>query len=147
MIVRRRMKKMKTAWKVAPRRALEVARARSVGSVISLGNHGITGRGGGGRVHVVKTMVKRVPKKRHPMIFRRIFGSVTAGRQVRSPFLRTTTFLVPLRRGPVFGCGYNGSPRVIAWHGSNVDKCLSLSLSLLTSKLSLLSGHEELIGE
>ena len=42
------MKKMKTAWKVAPRRALEVARARSVGLVVSLGNHGITGRGGRG---------------------------------------------------------------------------------------------------
>jgi hypothetical protein len=98
MIVSRRMKNMKMAWKVAPRRALEVARARSRDVLSACGNEeGKQERGKWRDVHVVRTVIKMVPKNRQPKIFCLIFGSVTAGRQVRSPFLRTITFLVPLR--------------------------------------------------
>ena len=46
-------------------------------------------RGGGGRgdVQVVRTRVRRVPKKRVPKILCRSFGSVTCGKQRRWGFL------------------------------------------------------------
>lgn len=74
---------MKTAWKVGPPRISEVARARSVKSV-SLGRGVWRGRE---NVQVVRTRVRRVPKKRQPKILWRIFGSATCGKQMRWGFL------------------------------------------------------------
>ena len=79
---------MKTAWKVGPPRISEVARARSV-KMVSLGWWF-----GGGReeVQVVRTRVRRVPKKRQPKILWRSFGSLTCGKQVCWGFLEDLWF-------------------------------------------------------
>ena len=74
--------KMKTPWKVGPPRMEEVARARS-GKGVSLGCGGLLRGEGSMYVQVVRTRVRRVPKKRVPKILWRSFGSVTCGKQRR----------------------------------------------------------------
>ncbi len=64
-------------------------------------------------VQVVRTRVRRVPKKRQPKILWRTFGSVTCGKQVRWGFLEDLWFFfrrwVPLFRwGELAVAGVHG---------------------------------------